>query len=435
MTAGRMVRAPVNLGDASYVDGAEYLAAFHTELLAGNGAHIVLTGDSTTAGTGASGDYLPDAVLTKLAWARGVYSQKVWNRGQSGKHSGDWQTTYVAGDITNGGNAPKLIIARWGLNDPYFGRTLEQFRASVAACLALIRATYSVGQCSVLVMSPNTASDDTGGRNASWCKRASDVLRKLARTYQCAFFDTYGLCRDATGAANIWMDDPYADGRAIHPLNVMNAAIYSNVARLIYPEGLAPVARNRFQNLSSNDVAAQLAAALPAAYDYGVSIHRATPANGWPLDGDVWTTRGADGTFALQFCWSYDDGVGAAKFRVGQGAAWFAWCSLNGSDLSSSDLALLNGWEPYAVSYSVQAKKQASQVRLTGLIKSGLMAAGTSIAVLPVGYRPAQNIWHSVMTDTAGQAAQIYVTINGLVVIQNCPSNGYLSLDDIAFYV
>lgn len=416
-----------------HVTGVEYLAALHRRIIDRSGCNVLLTGDSTTAGDGVSGSWVPHTLLKKLAWARGIWYQITYNRGQSGKHSGDWVSTYVAGDITNGGNAPHLIIVRWGINDPYFGRSLSQYITSMKAGLAAIRATYTVSQCAILLMAPNSTSDTPGSRDERWYERVTPALRKMARDYQCAFFDTYAWCKDARGAAGIWMDNPYADGRAIHPLDVMNAAIYTKVADIIYPSGLAPSSVNRFQNLGNNDLTGQSATTLPSDYDYGLTIHRAQPAYGWPLDGAVATVRAADGTFALQLHWSYNDGLGALYTRVGQGASWLTWSTV--APAPAQTLTLQNSWVAYDVSYTIQAKKQANLVRLTGLIKSGTTTTGTVIATLPAGYRPAQNTWFSVMTDTNGQAARVYVSPVGNVVLHYTPSSGFLSLDDIAFFV
>ena len=417
-----------------HVTGVEYMAAFHRRIIDNSlGCNVVLTGDSTTAGDGVTGDWVPSALVKKLAWARGVYRQFTYNRGQSGKHSGDWVSTYVAGDITNGGNTPHLIVVRWGINDPYFGRTLSQYITSMKAGLAAIRASLTVSQCAILLMAPSSTSDTPGSRDERWYERVTPALRKMARDYQCAFFDTYAWCKDSRGAAGIWMDNPYGDGRAIHPLDVMNAAIYTRVADIIYPSGLAPVATNRFQNLSSNDVAAKAASDVPSTYDKGITMHRASPADGWPLDGAVATIRPVDGTFCMQMHWSYNDALGEVRVRVGQGTTWYAWTSI--SEPVAQTLTLQNSWVAYAGTYAIKAKKQGNLIRLTGLIKDGVTTTGTVIATLPAGYRPSQNVWFSVMTDTNGQIARVYVTPVGAVTIHYSPSSGFLSLDDIAFYV
>lgn len=222
-----------------HITGREYMAAFHRRIIDGNGCNIVLTGDSTTVGGNiADLNWRPDGIIKKVAAACGIRSQFTFNRGQGGAHSGQWETTFVAGDIAVA--TAHLFIVRWGINDPTFGRTLEQFIASMRAGLSAIRASYPVGSASILLMAPNSTSDTPSGRDEKWNEQVTPALRKMARDFQCAFFDTYAWCKDSRGAANVWMDDPYADGRAIHPLDVMNAAIFSGVADILYPRSLAP---------------------------------------------------------------------------------------------------------------------------------------------------------------------------------------------------
>lgn len=420
-----------------HVTGREYLAAFWRRIIDGNGCNIVMSGDSTTAGTGVSGDYVPSTLLQKIARAKGIFFQVPSNRGQSGKHSGDWVSSYVAGDITNGGNTPHLIIVRWGINDPYFSRTITQYITSMRAGLAQIRATLGVDDCAILLMSPNSTSDTPGGRDERWYEQVSPALRKMAREYQCCFFDTYAWCQDSRGAANIWMDDPYTDGRAIHPLDVMNAAIFGGVGDVLYPDGLIVRAGNRFQNLGNSDVSGKGAADLASTYDAGITIHRALSASGWPRDGAVMTFRHRDGTYALQMNWSSsaDAADYSPKVRIGDVDSWSAWGDMGPQAVSIDALTLANSWVSYLGAYSIQARKQHNQVQLNGLISSGTMTTGTVITTLPAGYRPGSTRWFSCPTNTAGQSAVLYVQVTGDVTIQSCPSNGFLSLDPITFFV
>ena len=334
-----------------HVTGREYLAAMHRRIIDGNGCNIVLTGDSTTAGTAVAGNWVPDVLVKNIARARGIFYQVPTNRGQAGMNSGDWVSTYVAGDITNGGNQPHLMIVRWGINDPYAGRTIAQYVASMRAGLALVRASLTVSQCSILLMAPNSTSDTPGSRDERWYEQVGPALRQIAREYQCAFFDTYAWCKDSRGAANIWMDDPYADGRAIHPLDVMNAAIYTAVGEVIYPSGLAPVLANRVQNLGNSDVTGKLPADAVSTYDYGVMWHRVTTANGWPLEGCVLTFRHRDGTYALQFNYSSNNSLSDMRWRVGQNASWYGWQGAEQPFYALTDAATI-AWDAAAIGHS-----------------------------------------------------------------------------------
>lgn len=203
----------------------EYLFAFQKRVLAGQGATIVMTGDSTTVGDSSTPEYLPHILLRDFANDRACFPLNIINRGQSGKHSGDWDVTFVAGDIAQ---APHLYIVRWGLNDAYtlYARTVSDFEASMRSALAKIRAVASVSQASILLMSPNTANNM--GRTPATIAVLAQSLKVIAKEYQCAFFDTLDFLQTPNDA---WMDPIL-----VHPAPVMNAAIYGQVASLIFPE-------------------------------------------------------------------------------------------------------------------------------------------------------------------------------------------------------
>lgn len=50
-----------------------------------------------------------------------------------------------------------------------------------------------------------------------WYEQVRKVYIKAARDFKCAFIDTYSIWLDSRDAAGIYMDNPYSDGRAIHP--------------------------------------------------------------------------------------------------------------------------------------------------------------------------------------------------------------------------
>lgn len=224
--------------DGQHVFGQEYLYALYAKLMAGTTASMVFSGDSTTEGgvghaTGAG--LIHTAVLT-LGQARG-HKLTATNAGHSGENTEDWITLYLAGDLALN---PDLYVVRWGINDPFDGRTIEEFATSLRSGLATIRASKTVGQMAVLLMAPNSTSDTPNNRDERWYEQARLVCRQAARDYQCAFVDTYSLWKDSRPAAGLWMDDPFADGRAIHPMNVMNFQIASKIAELLFPAGFDP---------------------------------------------------------------------------------------------------------------------------------------------------------------------------------------------------
>lgn len=222
------LNAPLQL-----LTGQEYLYAFHTKLMAGTTASMIFSGDSTTegGGTGATGAYIISTAMLSQGQQKG-HKLTSTNAGHSGASTLDWITTYLATDLAA---VPDLYVVRWGLNDPFYGMDITDFETNLDSGLSTIRASYGVDDMSVVVMVPNTANDTPNGRDAAWLKQVRVVARRLAKQYQCAFMDTYSLWTDSEHAAGLWMDDPFGDGRAIHPKNVFNSWIVTKMAELIFP--------------------------------------------------------------------------------------------------------------------------------------------------------------------------------------------------------
>lgn len=216
--------------------GQQYLYAFHNKLIAGTSAKMTFSGDSTTegGGTGATGNFIISTAMLEEGRERGHKLTSV-NAGHAGEDTADWVSTYIAIDMAS---PPDLYVVRWGLNDPLAGRTAADVEASLRAGLTTIRASYSVAQMSILLMVPNTANDPPNGRTEAWVRSLRPIIRQVAEDFQCAFFDTFTLWPDAVNAAGRWMDNPFGDGRAIHPLNVMNSWIVSELTPLIFPQYL-----------------------------------------------------------------------------------------------------------------------------------------------------------------------------------------------------
>ncbi len=101
---------------------------------------------------------------------------------------------------------------------------------------------------------------------------------------------------------------------------------------------------------------------------------------------------------------------------------------------SWTNLTLQNGWVWYGDIFSTPQYTKASDglVSLKGLIKSGTATDGTVLAVLPVGYRPANRLL--LTSVAAGVWARIDITNVGQVIIQGGGNSGWTSLDGINFY-
>lgn len=315
--------------DTGYVQGREYLSAFHSKLLQGVAATMVFSGDSTTSGVGASSPYLLHEMLGRFSSMMGVATPLTsTNRGQSGAYTQQWVDTYLAGDLAA---TPDVLILRWGANDPGNARTIEQFAADLRSGLAAIRASRAVSSLSIVLCTPNSMSDTPNGRDERWFEQARPIVQQAARDYQATFVDVYGYLRDSRGAAGVWMDDPYADGRAIHPLNVMNMWIGSLLAEVLFPRMLALSIGGGMVDNTLAAWQAPLASTAPNVFRAGIGLYRATVANGWPDEGAVLNVRQADGVYA-QLNWAYAGAAGASrmKMRLGRlnGTAWTIWTSL-----------------------------------------------------------------------------------------------------------
>lgn len=218
--------------------GQEYLAAFHNKLLSETPALMTFSGDSTTFGTNITDpNYILSTAVLRIGLNR-RHALTAANAGHSGASTEDWRTLYLAGDLATN---PDLYILRWGLNDPFWGRSLADFEQSLRDGLATARASKPIEDMSILLMVPNTANDTANGRDAAWMEATRPIIRQAARDYQCAFIDTFKLWEDTENAANLWMDEPLGPGVVIHPLNVMNSWISSKIGELIYPDALDPV--------------------------------------------------------------------------------------------------------------------------------------------------------------------------------------------------
>jgi hypothetical protein len=115
----------------------------------------------------------------------------------------------------------------------------------------------------------------------------------------------------------------------------------------------------------------------------------------------------------------------------------------NGEIVNEARIApsLLNGWVNYGGNYLPASywKDKNGVVHLSGLIKNGTTAAGTTLFVLPAGYRPAGveiHINHSP-NYVSGQRQFDFVRIDvyhdGNVVLQTVASASWISLAGISF--
>jgi lysophospholipase L1-like esterase len=214
-----------------HIFGREYLSSFHKKIMNGTSTKIVFSGDSTTSGYAInSSSNLPHSIIAELINRSGISGITTVNNGQSGKTTGDWNTTYVNDDIASN---PDVLVLRWGLNDAPLS-TYENFVNDLRSGLSKIRAVKSLSSLAIILMSPNATLDPTNNRNNAWEELIIPSIKQAARDYNCLFFDTYALFRDSENGAD-WMDDFMNEGIHLHPVDVANLWIYGSLFDYLFP--------------------------------------------------------------------------------------------------------------------------------------------------------------------------------------------------------
>lgn len=395
-----------------YVFGQEYMAAFHNFIMSPNRVPVVVcSGDSTTAGDGTTTGYRINELIKTAAYATGLqtrYGISSLNYGRSGKNTADWVSTYLAQDLAAN---PDLLVLRWGINDGP-SQDVNAFITNLRSGLATIRASRSVSSLSILLMSPNSTSDTPNHRDEMWYEQIVPAIKQAARDYQCTFIDTYGYLRDARPAADVWMDNPYADGRAIHPLNVMNLWIAGIIQSVVFPEGLrSGFGKANFRNTGGSEDLGD-GNRLPSFYPYGTSLGRAT--TNFPLDGSVLTIRHVD-EVVLQFNFPYQNAqintvavrAGRAATLSGEAEGWGVWMYIGGG---TSAVTAATGWTNPGAG-GMRAALSGKVVNVDGYLSMNIpatLAANTVVGYVPTGYRPTVDSFYGVCTVWNGSTFAAY---------------------------
>lgn len=430
-------RQQVNLSAdyRQHVFGEEYLFSVYNKLRARTPFLGLAQGDSTTFGDSIADVNAKIHKLVQDLVADYGFKITMNNEGHSGINAEQWRTTYLAGELAQN---PDLMIIRYGVNDPGWNKngtagTADQWEAERAnrrdigdytttmrAALTTIRAARPVDNLGIILMTPNSTSDSPNGRDEKWYEQVRLVLRQLAREFMCAFIDTYSLIPDSRNASTRWMDAPFGDARAVHPLDIMNRMIAPYIADLLVPDGLA------FNNVSSTQVIPPVTT-LPPQFPIGYSTWRVQwTINGTLLDGALINFRSADGV-SRQTVFSYNLDTGIAT-RIGDDTAgWRNWTSA-----PPGTVATANGW--VTAGRAVTYHKVEGLVQISGRISSGTTAGGTVIATLPVGYRPAYEvILPAYCGASLNTAAILKVATNGEISVVSVPSNAALDLSPMHF--
>jgi lysophospholipase L1-like esterase len=396
---------------------------------------IVISGDSTTYGVGATYG-TPTSLLEDAAEQRGYTNVGVINRGQSGKATFDWISTYLDGDLAAN---PDLLILRWGANDPYFGRTVDDFISDLRTGLARVRAAKDVGQLSILLMTPTSMNDVEKGRTQVWSERIGPAIRQAARDFQCAFIDTYSQLQNSHDAAGIWMDSDtsfHTPGRAIHPHDIMYEHIVGLICDTIFPNYGLNWKVNSIRNQSAGDAPTEKEGTEPPeTYFSGITMHRlavlaGTP-DGRPYNGIGMMLKQADGA-GLRISFPLLDGSSGSGISMqlcwqNKWSAWYGGTN-NGASILQSGWANTGG----AFQQFIYQLTLEGRVCLNGVINAGTTTDGTIICVLPTGFRPRANEILLVASENA--TCRLLIDVNGVIKIYGFGSGGgYISLSGVSF--
>lgn len=422
----------------SYVDayqrmtGQENLAAWIMALMQPSAApKIVFSGDSTTAGDGTSEQFKINLLVAQGLRNRGlqtVYGINTINKGHSGASTAAWNATYVTEDISENGD---LYIVRWGINDV---KDLSSFATNLREGLNKYRAARPFSSNSILLMMPNSTYDIPNGRDAKWYEQLHDIYVQAARDFKCAFLDTYALTQNSKGLAGLLMDNPYGDGRAIHPNDTLNTIISGYIVDAIAPMGLTTrYGRNRFVTTAGAENTKKTPALLPSTYDGALSFIRVLPVNAWPLDGNAVTFRTDEGTL-LQFHFGYKDAdrgilyirYGRAGTLGGEPEGWSSFYQL-ANRFTSADIVTAGVYSPG----TTKCNRTGTQVIIDGKMLLSTPTAinpGVTIGTVPSGYRPTRDAMYGTATmvnanGTSFAQVPVNVQTNGAISVAGSASN------------
>ncbi|HEX8021177.1 SGNH/GDSL hydrolase family protein [Mucilaginibacter sp.] len=384
--------------NAAYADlypmvlGEEYLSSFHKKLIAKTATTIVLSGDSTTYGIGATTQYSPVNVLMDITARQYVQSAVTYvNNGQPGKTTQDWLDTYLAVDLAAN---PDVLILRWGVNDGWIHPgTSKDVLDRIDTGLTTIRANsnFTQDKLAIILQSQNTTQDDNmDHRGQIWNEELNNGLRALARKYQCCFMDIYGMFQDSKNSNDYLI--PYSNGN-VHPTNTFYVEIAAKTFEILFPifyrnGGI----NNRGQTGITN-------AAAPSTYPLAVSLDFVLIADGFPVNGLMITTRGGlNNDQVVQRLNNYGGSESIEYFRtgfVGGGNVFNPWEKVqkvitptyvdNGD--SGKSLTTLASTYPYGVSIDFVFNSGGWPISGMLITTKGLYGTGVSITQRLTNYQ------------------------------------------------
>lgn len=416
--------------------GKEYLYRVYARLALGGTVTAFAYGDSTIAGgNGESTAFNCSNIIGRLMRDRGLGRFSLTNRGVGGTQVSDLN---AIPDLTANSD---IILIKYGINDGTnnIATRLATFQTNLRSKLAAIRGNGfgSLTSLAIVLVGPNSTSDSVNNRDERWYEQLRGIYIAAARDYQCVYFDTYAYLKDSRGAAGLWMDNPYADGRAVHPLDPMQAWIWGGIIDYCFaPSESRMYATNHLTNQSSAGDSliggTWAAASLPNQFPFGVTIQRATTGNGAPFDGFVETIVAADAG-AIQRLWTYSNNQTKCVTRTADTGSnlWYRWTG----GVVAENLTLSNGWVNYGSTFGTPSASVSvdGYCFLKGMIKSGTTTAATVVGTLPAGMLPAEDSIHLAATNAG--SCLIKITSAGNITLQSAGDATFTSLDGVCFKV
>lgn len=416
-----------------YCFGAEYLYAVYNRMKQGQGViegrvNMYLYGDSTLhGGNGERFALKPENHISSLFRSSGIPNVSVTNRAIPGTKVESLNTGTDLGPDT------KLILIKYGVNDGAYPKDVRHrvFMEQLNIKIGEIRSKPygDLSNLSIILMGPNSTNDSVNGRDEEWYETIRGIYASVARKFQCVYFDTYALFRDAHGAAGDWMDDPIADGTAIHPVDEGNMWIYGKLFdELFSANKVSYLSTNTKWNLPGNIETLTPAQGPAGIYTTSETWNTVYAVNGWPVTGLCKGAVGIDGLLSQTIYDSASSRVLHRSANIGN----TAWNALTGTPYAVS---LGNSWVNAGGNFHnpmVRITQDGTAV-LMGAIKSGVTTAGVAMFSVPDSAKPTKTSRHVVPTGIGHATAVIEITALGQCNIVGGVDNALLVLDGITY--
>lgn len=369
--------------------GLEYCQRLWTAMVNDAPVNSFFYGDSTIqGGNGESFEYQLEQIIPNMMTEKGYPNFLLTNRGIAGSKVSGWNTAY----LTDPSATTDLMVFKGAINDasnPVATR-LATYQADLESVFSQIRALPfgSVQQVTLVLMGPNATNDLPNGRDPKFYEQLRGIHVEICHKYQVAFFDTYGMMPDADNGAGTWLDAPAIVGApaiGIHPMNVGQSWIWGELLDFICPSTAMGVFKKN-HDLNSGAASGAPTAALPAtSFPFGRSLYRATPTDGWYVDGVVETIRHVDGpTIQRNYGFANNSMVTVTRTWSVTGGIW---APPTGVEIP---IVYANGWVAFGSGLATGSVTVGADgvATVEFAMKDGTITAATVFANLPTGILP-----------------------------------------------